>query len=283
MERRFAVHAGPHRQEVSGVPREPVTRTVLREWVAPPMHAVRVRAALVSAIVLAASPVLGAPKSHDARAQFDRGVAAYTKGDYAAAAEALGASFVLESDAETLFAWAQTERKLGHCERAIELYTKLLAMDLPAENKQAIEVQIDECKAVLAEEQQREPAPVVAPAPPPEPAPVAHDDARAWWKDPVGGALVGAGVVGVGLGTVFLVQGRNADADKDRATTYPEYVRLSDRAESRGRLGVIGLAAGGALVAGGIIWYLTRKPAAERTLTTLVLPSGGGVALSGRF
>lgn len=282
MERRFAVHAGSHRQEVSGVPREPVARTVPREHVAPPERTARVRTALVASLVLAASPVLAAPKSHEARAQFDRGVAAYTKGDYAAAAEALGASFVLESDPETLFAWAQTERKLGHCGRAIELYTKLLAMDLPAENKQAIEVQIDECKAVLAEEQ-REAAPVVAPAPPPEPAPVARDEARAWWKDPVGGALVGAGVVGLGLGTVFLVQGRNADADKDRATTYPEYVRLSDRAESRGRLGVIGLAAGGALVAGGIIWYVTRKPAAERTLTTLVLPSGGGVAFSGRF
>lgn len=250
----------------------------------PRVHARRLVASAVAlAVVSASGAAFAAPRRPAAKKAFKRGVAAYTKGDYAAAAAALARSFKLEADAETLFAWAQTERKLGHCGRAIELYTKLLAMDLPAENKQAIEVQIDECKAVLAEEQQREAAPVVAPAPPPEPAPVARDEARAWWKDPVGGALVGAGVVGLGLGTVFLVQGRNADADKDRATTYPEYVRLSDRAESRGRLGVIGLAAGGALVAGGIIWYVTRKPAAERTLTTLVLPSGGGVAFSGRF
>lgn len=74
-----------------------------------------------------------------------------------------------------------------------------------------------------------------------------------------------------------------ADADKDRATTYAEYARLADRAESRGPLGVVGLAAGGALVAGGIVWYVTRKLAAERTLTTFVVPSGAGVALSGRF
>jgi tetratricopeptide (TPR) repeat protein len=268
VERRFAVHADPHQQEVSVAGRSTPTR------------AGHVRAALAALVVLAGSPVFAAPKSGDARAQFDRGVAAYTKGDYATATEALGASFVLEADPETLFAWAQTERKLGHCERAIELYTKLLAMDLPAENKQAIDVQIDECKAVLAEEQQREPAPVVTP--PPEPASFAHAEGRAWWKDPVGGALVGAGVVGLGLGTVFLVQGHSAEADKDGAATYAEYQRLADRATSRGRLGVIGLVAGGALVAGGIVWYVTREPT-EPTLTTLLLPSGGGVAVSGRF
>lgn len=264
MERRFAVHAGA------------------------PRHV----SALIAALVLASSPALAAPKTGAARAHFDRGVAAYTKGDYASASEALGASFVLEADPETLFAWAQTERKLGHCDRAIDLYAKLLAMDLPAENKQAVQIQIDECKAIIAEQAPtREPVQPVAPVQPqppqpPRPPPTtepAQPERRAWWTDPVGGALVGVGAVGLGLGAVFLVQGRTADADKDAATTYPEYERLAERAESRGRLGVIGLVAGGALVAGGVVWYLTRKPEGERTVTTLVLPSGGGLAVSGRF
>src|SRR5688500_6981072 len=112
MERRLAVHAGAHREKMIG------------------------RIAL--ALVVATSSAVAAPKTGEARVQFDRGVAAYTKGDYATATEALGASFVLEADAETLFAWAQTERKLGHCDRAIDLYAKLLAMDIPAENKPAI-------------------------------------------------------------------------------------------------------------------------------------------------
>lgn len=272
MERRFAVHAGAAQQV----------------------------AAFVALVVLATSPAHAAPEGGEARVQFDRGVAAYTKGDYAAAADALGASFVLEADPETLFAWAQTERKLGHCDRALDLYAKLLAMDLPAENKRAIEVQIAECKAILAERPRAAPSSPVqtaeSPAPSPaapvaEPAvaasapPAAPSEARAWWKDPVGGALVGAGAIGIGVGAVFLVQARAADADKADAISYPAYRVLADRAESRGRLGVIGLVAGGALAAAGVVWYVTREPAAPAvtTLGALVVPAGGGVALSGRF
>lgn len=260
------------------------------------------KCAVVLAALLASSSAIAAPKGGEARAQFDRGVAAYTKGDYATAAEALGASFVLEADPETLFAWAQTERKLGHCDRAIDLYMKLLAMDLPAENKSAIKVQISECKAIIAENPPKkpavspqpkpiEPAPVVTAqvepaAPPPpreEPMPV-DDEGRAWWKDPIGGALVGVGAVGVGLGIVFLAQGSAADADKEMAASYPEYEELANKAESRGRLGVITVAAGGALIIGGIVRYATHGSSKESTaVTTLVLPSGGGLALSGRF
>ena len=273
------------------------------------------RAALV-AVLLASSAAGAAPKGADARAQFDKGVTAYTKGDYEAASAALGASFVLEADPETLFAWAQTERKLGHCDRAIELYGKLLKMQMPAENKEAVKVQIGECKAIIAEQKKAEkakpaeaktaktatkpvetkpaepPPPVVAPAPPPVQEPIAQQppppveskpEGRAWWKDPVGGALVGTGAVGIGLGIVFLVQGNAADSDKANAATYAEYESLANRAESRGRLGVISLVAGGALVAGGVVWYVTHKPHAETTVTTVVVPGGGGVALAGRF
>lgn len=275
------------------------------------------RAALV-AMLLASSAAGAAPKGADARAQFDKGVTAYTKGDYQAASEALGASFVLEADAETLFAWAQTERKLGHCDRAIELYTKLLKMNLPAENKEAVKVQIGECKVIIADQKKAEkqaasdakkvaatekkPAETkVEPTPPPPPPPVAaappvqepiaqpppreepKPEGRTWWKDPVGGALVGAGAIGIGLGIVFLVQASAADSDKANAMSYDEYESLANRAESRGRLGVISLVAGGALAAGGVVWYVTRKPNAEKTVTTLVVPGGGGIALSGRF
>jgi tetratricopeptide (TPR) repeat protein len=248
--------------------------------------------AVTAMVTLATSVASSAPRSRDARAQFDRGVAAYTKGDYATAAEALGASFVLEADPETLFAWAQTERKLGHCDRAVDLYMKLLGMDLPDANRKAVLVQIDECKAMLAEQKPRvEPPPPASPAaaelepiepdPAPQPAPVRERRPR--WKDPVGGALVGVGAVGLGVGAVFLVQARNADADKQDAPTYPAYEALAERAEARGRLGVMSLVAGGALVASGVVWYLTRKPANETAVTTLVVPGGGGLALSGRF
>lgn len=280
MERRLSVHAGAHQ----------VSRRLVTAF---------------ATVALLSSTVLAAPKKKAARAQFDKGVAAYTKGDFAAAAEALGKSYALEADAETLFAWAQTERKLDRCDKAIELYDKLLAMPkLPEENKDAVRIQIEECRAIL-QVRPPEPTPDAAPvdAPPdeapeptapavtdasaePERAPVSTPKAegtRAWWKDPVGGALVGLGVVGLGVGTVFLVQGSGADSDKESAATYEEYQALADKAESRGQLGVISLVAGGALVTGGIIYYATRSKPADNTVSGWLAPSGGGLALSGRF
>ncbi|HEY5922879.1 MAG TPA: hypothetical protein VIV11_14470 [Kofleriaceae bacterium] len=284
------------------------------------------RISMLVALLVTATTAHAAPKGQAARAQFDKGVTAYTKGDYAAAAEALGASFVLEADVETLFAWAQTERKLGHCDRASELYRKLLGMNLPAENKEAIQVQINECKVIIADQKKAaktapkpdpkvapKPEPKVAPKPDPkvapkpveakpveptpvpvqptpEPAPTevlpvepVQAEGRVWWKDPIGGAVVGAGVVGLGLGIVFLVQGSAAESDKATAMSYPEYESLANRAESRGRLGVISLVAGSALIACGVVRYVTLKPSKETQVTTLALPGGGGLALSGRF
>jgi hypothetical protein len=290
------------------------------------------RASLVAVLIAGVATATAAPKRKDARTQFDKGVAAYTKGDYAAASEALGASYVLEADVETLFAWAQTERKLGHCDRAIDLYKKLLAMELPAENKHAIKVQIQECKDLIADQKKSsdssdkadqsnvdkpdkgdkgepdygdksdkpaesdksnptvEPVPVapvetaqVVAEPTGQPEVVVQPEPRSWWKDPVGGALVGVGAVGLGVGVVFLVQAGAANADKAQATDYPRYEELANRAESRGRFGVISLAAGGALAIGGIIWYATRSPSQETRVTTVVVPSGAGLAVSGSF
>lgn len=258
------------------------------------------------ALLLATTTATAAPRTKAARNEFDRGVAAYTKGDYQAASDALAKSFAIEADEETLFAWAQTERKLGHCDKAVELYKKLLSMKLPAENKKVVRVQIDECNQILEEERAaaamlevpantEAPAPAAAPAATPlvqdsgtTPSPSDPHDARtrrdAWYADPVGGALVGAGAIGLAAGTVFLVQASSADSDKATAATYDDYLSLADRAESRGRLAVISLVAGGALVTAGIIRYATRRSSSEiRTVSGWLAPASAGVTLSARF
>lgn len=259
MERRVAVHARPPRQEV--------------RWLA------------ALALVATSSVASAAPKGAEAKAQFDKGVAAYTKGDYAAASEALGASFKLEEDVETLFAWAQTERKLEHCEKATELYAKLLAADLPAENKAVVREKFDECQKILAAQAPAPPPPPPTPVPSrqPDPPPPTAESSRAWWKDPVGGALVGVGVIGLGVGTVFLVQARSADKDKVSAPTYGEFQSLEDKAQSRGKLGVAMLIGGGVLVTGGIVWYATRGGGKKTTVTGWIDGDSGGVAAFGSF
>lgn len=263
--------------------------------------------AIAIALLLASATATAAPKKAGARAEFDRGVAAYTKGDYPAAIEALSKSFALEADEETLFAWAQTERKLGHCDKAIELYTQLLAMNLPAANKDAIKVQLGECKQILEEERAAAamldsppPTPPTGPAspndPPPtasgptdpqSPPPVTSSDPgspRPRWQDPIGLSLVGVGALGLAVGTTFLVKGSSAQSDADSASSYDEYLAASDRAESNGRVGVVGLVVGAAFVTAGVVWYMTRTPATpDRTVTGWVAPGSGGLAISGRF
>jgi hypothetical protein len=244
-----------------------------------------------AAVLLLASPAVAAPKGAAAKKEFERGVVAYQKGDFKAAADALGASFKLEADVETLFAWAQTERQLENCDKAIELFTKLLGFDLPAENKKVVQSKIDECKALIAAKQPNEPSPLEKPPqpeeakvvqPPPEKPKVAPGRSP-WWKDPIGDGLVGLGVVGLGVGGYFLVSA--SQAEKDSQKNIADFQKFDDKAQSNGRFGMISTIVGGVLVAGGIVRYVTRGGGGKESsaVTGWVTPDGGGIAAFGRF
>ena len=296
MERRFSVHAGGNSQALSRCP----GRT--RAWMT----------ALV--LVSVASAAHAKPKRRDARAAFDRGVAAYQKGKYEAASEALARSFDLERDVDTLFAWAQSERKLDHCEKAIELYQKLLAFSLPAANKTVVEQKLDECRVVAAqpppkatpvpvdapateprpaEPRSTEPGPgpgttagAVDPSARPRPAPAVREAAVAspWYTDPVALGLLGAGLAATGAGTGFLISAKSLDGDAKKAATYDDTRELSDKARSRGNVGLIATGLGGALIAGGVVWIVMHRDTAEQhAVTGWLAPGGGGLAVAGAF
>lgn len=258
-----------------------------------PVHARAYRQALI-ALALASSSAVAAPKGAAAKKAFDKGVKAYTAGDYPTAAEAMKKSYELETDPETLFAWAQSERKQEHCEKAIELYNELLVYELPAENKQVIETQVGECKQILAAKQ---PAKEEPPPKEPEPPPPAKEDkaeapppeqpstpeGRPWWKDPVGDGLVVVGVAGLVVGGLKLSSAASADSNKTNATSYADFKKFSDQATSDGKTGVIAAGAGAALVAVGVIWYATHRDHHEHTVTGWLSPTGGGIGLAGGF
>jgi hypothetical protein len=247
-----------------------------------------------AAVLLLASPAVAAPKGAPAKKEFERGVVAYQKGDFKVAAEALGASFKLEADVETLFAWAQAERQLENCDKAVELFTKLLGFDLPAENKKVVQGKIDECKAIIAAKQPKEPPPPVdKPAqpeepkvvqqPPPEKPKPAAPGRSPWWKDPIGDGLVGLGIVGLGVGGYFLMSA--SQAEKDSLQNIDGFEALDEKAQSRGKIGMISTIAGGVLLVGGIVRYATRGGGGKesRAVTGWVTPDGGGIAAFGRF
>ena len=172
-------------------------------------------------VLLARSPALAAPKGAPAKKEFDRGVKAYTAGNYEGAADAMGKSYGLEKDPETLFAWAQAERKLEDCDKAIELYNELLGLELPAENKQVIDTQIERVQADHRRQAEAPPSRAPVPAAPehpiadePAPPPPAAEGSRAWWKDPIGDGLVIAGVAGLVVGGVKLSSAASADSEQ---------------------------------------------------------------------
>jgi hypothetical protein len=288
--RRFAVHAGPHRQ-----------------------------ALIAAALVLACGAATAAPKGKAAKVQFDAGVAAYKANDYPGASASFGKSFALEGDVETLFAWAQAERKQSHCDKASELYVKLLAMKLPAANKAVVKDQLDECKRIIADEKTTEDAAMKAraaedakavadakatadakptdakpprddhaaespPIQPLPPEPVA-ETTKPWFKDPLGDTLVGLGLIGVGLGTVMLISSHSAAQDSTSAPNIDAFKALDDKAKSRGTIGLVAGVGGAALIVAGVIRYATRSTTSEHATVTGWLDghAGGGLAITGGF
>src|SRR5262249_3113425 len=77
------------------------------------------------ALVLASGTAAATPKNRSARATFDRAVKAYARGSFKQASDLFARSYKQESDPDALFGWAQAERKLGHCDKAVELYERL--------------------------------------------------------------------------------------------------------------------------------------------------------------
>jgi len=256
------------------------------------------------------------PKRRDSKAAFDRGVVAYQKGNFQGASEALGKSFELERDVDTLFAWAQAERKLEHCDKAIDLYEQLLTFNLPAANKTAVEGKLAECRTIIAQ-QSPPPAPPVEPArpaaaaaPPPPPSapavtppsasvaaagpvaspqpeepPAAPRTRYVFYKDPVALGLGGAGIVALGIGGAFLAAAHSASSDAKAATTYQQVLDANHRVDQRNKLGGGGLIAGSVLVAGGVGWVLWKRhdSGEQRTVTGWLAPGGGGLVIAGPF
>jgi len=289
------------------------------------VHAGSQRQALISlaALLALAAPVLAAPRARGAKAQFAKGVAAYRKDDYAGASAAFGKSYAVEADVETLFAWAQAERKRGDCEKASELYGKLLVSKLPAANKTVVRDQLEECKRIIAvdqvaaraaadkataeraeadrarqaeadraakadaEREARASSDRATPLPPTEPPVVANRSP--WYKDGLGDTLVALGIAGGGVCVAMLMSSHAAEADsKGPSLTYQQFIALDDKATSRGTLGVIAGGAGAGLILLGVIRYATRSTGDEATnvktnVTAWLGGAGGGLAVAGQF
>lgn len=100
---------------------------------------------LVSTPFVAAAVAPTALTDPEAQAKLSEAQGAFGSGDFAAAAAAIEAAYLIEPAASLLYPWAQAERKQGNCEIAIELYQRFLDSGPADDIAVAAQGNIDRC------------------------------------------------------------------------------------------------------------------------------------------
>lgn len=236
---------------------------------------------LLALLLVAAGP---APDDPARRAE-----AAFTAGDYEAAASAAAEAHAATGDPKFLYAQAQAERFGGRCDLAVEHYRTFITLVPSSAATLAAQDNIAECEALLAAAPAPAPVEPLGPAEP-EPAALPVDATpppRHWARDPVGGVLVGVGVVTLAVGGGLYGKAKADERAAMRATDVVEYGDRIDSAYTLSRAGVSVMIIGGALVVGGVVRWavLARRNARSRSLAQIarfaqgLQPAAGGLVL----
>jgi hypothetical protein len=260
--------------------------------------------------VLIAGVASADPKA-DAKAHIQKAAGFHGEGKFVDALFELDAAYALDPDPGLLYAIAQVQVKLDRCAEAIFNYEKFIASSPGDKPAKAAREAIAACRTTLRAKANPEPPkpepkaePIAEPKPEPPkpepakpepprvadttpppvaPAPEKPSGGRAWYADPLGGVLVGVGIAG-GVTGVLLYRKASSDIDAaPGATNYGNSEDLVERAESRRKLATIAGVAGGALVIGGIIRYVTAGGREQRGVAIVPTSGGAAVTLGGRW
>lgn len=268
-----------------------------------PTAGVRSIAAAVALSLLSASVFLvpgtasAEPTDPQAKAHFQRGVAAFDAGRYDEAIRELEAGYEIQEDPLFLYSLAQAEKNNGNCKRAVKLFKQFNAADVPDAAKTAARDGIVLCAEQMANAEDT-PTPIDDPIDEPledpiddDPVddPVGTDDPtvdnpRKWYLDPTGDALVAIGVVGVGVGVGLLV-GSRVLRGKPQAPSYAEHVDRVAQVDTLEIAGAITAGVGGALLIGGAIrWGLVARRGNNDVSAGILWDRGlTGLQIRGRF
>jgi tetratricopeptide (TPR) repeat protein len=214
---------------------------------------IRLLAALFVVASIATTAI--ADPSPDVAAHLKSATVHFTAGRYAEALADYQAAYKIDPDPDTLFAIAQSERKLGQCHLALPHYRQYLASrsDFPAEIKPLIA----ECWMQLPPPEANKPCPSAAPT---------VETGLPWYKNPASGAVI-VGTVGLGVGIGFLIAASSSRDKANNAQYSDDFDSLLDEATGRRRIGVTFLVTGALLVGGGVAYhYWTRSPSASPTM-----------------
>ena len=231
------------------------------------------------------SPAARTPMSAAANTYFQRGSAHYEAGQYAKAIEAFENGRRLDPHPDFLYAEAQAYRRSGDCAHAISLYQAFLATRPPEEEAERARANIERCPL--------HPSTPSAPTQPPESTPHAPDpvptppqNESPWYTDVIGGALAGAGAIGVGVGATYLVMADHKIRDANNALTLGDLQRLGAAGSHDRQIGGWCIAGGSALLVGAIVRYALHGRGGHATSAAVRLApeaGGGSVSLGGSF
>lgn len=181
----------------------------------------------------------------EARVHFDKAMAAYDAKRFDEALEELRAAYAIDPRPDLVYAEAQALRMAGRCREAIETYRRFLALSPPATEAAKAERHIARCGDSLQVESAIE-----------RDVPAASSEAPPWYSDRLGIALTAAGVAGIGVGIGLAVAAAHARDAAMSATDYPTFLHAADRDAGQTLGSRIGFAAGGVLLAVGVVRFV---------------------------
>ena len=258
---------------------------------------------LLLLLALVPTTALADAKSQ-AKAHIDKATAFHGEGKFKEALEQLTLAYALDPKPELLYAIGQVHVQLGNCDQAISFYERFLGSKPAAGPAAAAKEAIATCKNTPPPEVKPDPEPVQQkpdpepmPQPEPQPEPIRQPpppekpttvEGKPFYKDILGDALVGGGIVAGVLGIVFYTQ-MNAkyddSEDRSKADTVDEYNDLRDQAKSKGNL-ALGFGIGGVVLVGaGVARWVLRDNGERKSTTASVTPTSGGglITVMGRF
>lgn len=220
-----------------------------------------------------------ASPEEDAEALYTEGLQLFAQEKFSEAADVLKRSFALHESQETLFAWAQSERKYGNCEQARKLFSEYGYNAKKRKQAQAALQLINDCKPRKVIKPT--PKPVEAPPRKTQSAPTAIETSKLldgqpsisvykFWGTYAGSALV----VAIG-GTYFAYTANQFASDVEAlpdGTEFSVALELEEKAERRALYANLSFAVSGVL--GGVAaWLYIRKSSDDKKRHTVIVPT----------
>jgi tetratricopeptide (TPR) repeat protein len=188
----------------------------------------------------------------------------YARGRYGEAAAAFKEAYLARPSPELLYAIGQALRQAGQCDDALEYYRQYLRTGPGPKQVVSTRENMKRCEEARpvrpsASRPASLPAAAVAPAAPAAPP------RRAWYRDWLGGTLMGAGLAGLGAGAAVFSVGRSSVSEANRAADYASFERLhsgGQAGELQQKVGIAVLVTGAALLTAGVVRYLLVRRSA---------------------